>query len=76
MWESFDRIIIIPTESYTTSFHEESRCIAVRSTSDFINNENETICYFNAAIQLLYYNIICRHFIPSINFYNMIYSLD
>ena len=56
--DSFEKFhkkyIIMPTKSNTTSFPEESRYIAVRSPLDFINHENETKCYFNATIQLLY----------------------
>ena len=43
----------MPTESYYYSFPKESIYIAVRSPSGFINQENETICYFNATKQLL-----------------------
>ena len=45
--------IIMPTESYNYSVPEESRYTAVRTPPGFINQENETRCYFNATIQLL-----------------------
>ena len=43
--------IIILKESYCYSLPEEIRYIAVRSPLGFINQENETRCYFNATIQ-------------------------
>ena len=42
--------INMPIESFNYSFTEESRYIAVRSTPGFINQLNETRCYFNATI--------------------------
>ena len=64
------------TESLNYSFPEESRYIAVISKSCFINQENETRCYFNETIQLLYCNVLFRYLILNIYFYTMMISLD
>ena len=54
-FENFhQKYIIIPTESYICSVPEESRYIAVITPPGFINQENETGCYFNTTISLLY----------------------
>ena len=51
-FENFhQKYIIMKTEPYNYSVPEESICIAVRTPSGFINQENETRCYFNATIQ-------------------------
>ena len=51
---SHQQYIIMATESYISSFSEDSRYTAVRSTPSFINQENETRFYFNTTIKLLY----------------------
>ena len=66
----------IPTESYKYSFPEESRYIAVRPPPGFINQENETRCYFNATIQLLYCNFLFRQLILNIYCYTMMNCLN
>ena len=66
----------MPMESYNYSFPEESRYIAVISPPGLINQENETIFYFNATIQLLYSNILFRKLILNIYCYSMINSMD
>ena len=68
--------IIIPTEPYNYSFTEDSIYIAVRSPPGFINQWNETICYFNATIQLLKRNVLFRQLILKIDLYSMMNSLD
>ena len=50
--------IIMPTESSNYSIPEESIYTAVRTTPGLINQENETGCYFNETIQLLYCNFL------------------
>ena len=56
--DSFEKFhkkyMIMPIESLNSSFPEESRYIVLRSQPGFIIQENETICHFNATIQLLY----------------------
>ena len=76
-FEKFNnKYIIMYTESYNISFIERSRYITVRSPSGFINHENETRCYINATIQLLYCKIIFRQLILNLDCYTVMYSLD
>ena len=44
--------------------------------SGFNNNNNETRCYFNTTIQMLYFNIMFRRLILNVVRKNMINSLD
>ena len=76
-FENFHKkYVIMPTESYTTSFPDESRNISYRSTPRLINDKNVTVFYFNTTIELLYYNITFRYFILNNYWYNMMSSLD
>ena len=53
-FENFhQQYIIMPKEPYNFSVPEESIYIAVITPPGFINQENETRCYFNATIQLI-----------------------
>ena len=54
-FENFHKKYInMPLESLNSSFLEESLFITVPSPPGFINQENETRCYLNATIQMLY----------------------
>ena len=70
------KYIIIPSESLYSSLLEESLFITFWSPPGFINRENETRCYLNATIQLLYFNVIFRQFILNINVYTTMIGLD
>ena len=59
--------IIIPTEYSNSSVPEESRFIADMKPPGFINNKNKKRCYFNATIQMLYFDILFRQFILNID---------
>ena len=67
---------IMPTESFNSSCPENSIYISVIPSPGLINQENETRCYFNATIQLLYWNILFVVLILNINWYNTMISLD
>ena len=73
--DSFEKFrmsyIIMPRESFNYSFTEESLYITVLSPLGFITIENETRCYLNATIQLLYYNVLFRQLIINIDCYTM-----
>ena len=69
---SHKKYIVIPSQSLNSSFLEESLFITVRSSPGFINQENETRCYLNATLQLLYLNVLFRHFkLMEINCYSL-----
>ena len=70
------KYIIMPLESLNYSFLEEIVYITVRSPAGFINQENETRCYLNATIQLLYCKVLFRPFILNIDCYTMMIGLD
>ena len=74
--KSYKKYIIMPLESLNSYFLEENWYINVRSPPGFINQENETIYYFNATIQLLYCNVLFRELIPNIDCYTTMISLD
>ena len=74
--KSHKKYIIIPLESLNYSFLEESLYITVWSQLGFINQENETRCYLNATIKLLYCIFIFRQLILNIDCYTMIIGLD
>ena len=78
--DSFEKFhkkyIIMPSESLNYSLLEEILFIAVWSPPVFINQENETRCYLNSTINLLYFNVIFRHLILNIYCYNMMIGLD
>ena len=46
--------IIMPTEFLNSSVPEDGIYTTVIAPPGFVNQENETRCYFNAIIQLLY----------------------
>ena len=52
--------ITMPSLLLNSLFLEESLFVAVQSPPGFINLENETRCYLNATLQLLYFNGIFR----------------
>ena len=66
----------MPTDSCNSSFSEESRYIAVISPPGFINQENETRCYFNETIQLLYFNVLFILLILNVDCDTMMTYLD
>ena len=68
--------ITMPTEPYHYLFPEESRNISVKSPLVFINQENETRCYFNSTIQLLYFNVLFILLILNIDCYTMMIIMD
>ena len=70
------KYIIMPSESLYYSLLEESLFITVQSPPGFINLENETRCYLNATIQMLYVNVIFRQLILIIDCYTMMIGLD
>ena len=70
------KYIIMTKKLYNSSFTEESRYITVRSPPSLINQENETICYFNATNQILYYNVIIIQLILNIDCYTIMIILD
>ena len=70
------KYIILPLESLNSSFLEEILYITVRSPAGFINRENETICYLNTTIQLLYCNVPFGKNLLNIYCYTMMIGLD
>ena len=78
--DSFEKIhkkyIIMPLESLNYYFLDKILYITVRSPAGFINRENETICYLNATIQLLYCNVLFGQFILNIDYYTKMIGLD
>ena len=78
--DSFEKFhkkdIIMTSESLNYFFPGESWYITVRPPTGFINQENETRCYFNRTIQILYYNVLFRQLILNIGCYTTMISLD
>ena len=66
----------MPTEAYNHSAPEESRYITVRRPKGSINQEDETIWYFNATLQLLHCNVIFRKLILNIDCNTIMTCLD
>ena len=56
-FEKFHKKYIIMPSISLNFFLEESLFVTVRSPPGFINRENETRCYLNAKLQLLYFNV-------------------
>ena len=71
-----NKYIIMPSKYLNSSFLEESWFITVRSPPGFINQENETRCYLNATIQLLYCNALFILLVLNIDCYTMINGMD
>ena len=66
---------IVPSLSLNSLFIEEILFVTVLSSSGFINQENETRCYLNETLQLLYFNVIFRQLALNIDFYTMLNGL-
>ena len=66
----------MPTEYSNSSVPEESRFIVYMKPPGFINNKNKTRCYFNATIQMLYFDILFRRLILNIDCDNINNCLD
>ena len=62
----------MPSLSLDSLFLEESLLVTVRSPLGFINREDETRCYLNATLQLLYLNVLFRKLVLNIYYYNML----
>ena len=76
-FEKFQKkYIIMPIKSYNSYFPEEIRYTSVRSPPVFIIQENETRCYFNATIQILYSNVLFRKLMLNIYCFTMIICLN
>ena len=77
--DSFEKFhkkyIIIPSISLNSLFLEESFFVTVGSPPGFINQGNETRCYLNARLQLLYFNVIFRKLVINIDCYTMVNGL-
>ena len=65
------KYIIMPSLSLNYYFLEESLFATFRSPPGFINRENETRCYLNATMQLLYFNAIFIQLVLNIDCYTM-----
>ena len=70
------KYIIMPSISLNSLFIEESLFVTVQSTLGFINRENETRCYLNATLQLLYFNVLFRQLVLNIDCYTMLNDND
>ena len=66
----------MPTEYSNSSVPEESRFIADTKPPGFINNKYKTRCYFNATIQMLYFDILFRRLILNIDCDNIMNFID
>ena len=77
--DSFEKLhkkyIIMPSESLNSSFLGDSFFVTVKSSTGFINRENETRFYLNATIQLLYFNVIFRQLILNVDCYTMMIGI-
>ena len=62
----------MPSLSLDSLFLEESFLVNVWSPLGFINREDETRCYLNATLQLLYLNVLFRKLVPNIYYYTML----
>ena len=59
--------IIMPSESLNSFLLEDIVFITVQSPPGFISRENETRCYLNATIYLLYFTVLFRQLILNID---------
>ena len=66
------KYISMPTISLNSLFLEEFFFVTVQSPPGFINRENETRCYLNATLQLLYFNVLFRQLVLNIDCYTML----
>ena len=77
--DSFEKFhkkyIFMPSISLNSLFLEDILFVTVCSPPGFINQENETRCYLNATLQLLYFNVIFRQLVLNIDCYTMLNGL-
>ena len=70
--EFHKKYIIMPSQLLSSSFLENIVFVTFQSPPGFINQENETRCYLNAMLQLLYFNVIFIQLLLNIDYYTMI----
>ena len=70
------KYIIMPLESSNHFFLGESLYVTFWSPPGFINRENESVCYLNETIQLLYCNVLFRQLILNIYCYTIMIGLE
>ena len=61
----------MPSQLLNSSFIEDILFVTVRSPQGFIIRENETGYYLNATLQILYFDVLFRKLILTVDCYTM-----